>query len=286
MTSITISDQSLECLKDKVVVISGGSSGIGLATVKLLLNIGAKVVNGDISPPPADIPQDESCMFVPVDVTKWKDLCLLFRKTKAKYGRIDHAFCNAGIANRAEYLDDRVDEDGDPLEPTRLTLEVNLMGVINMTRLALWYMKQQETGGSIVITASASSFQTFGLVDYATAKHGVLGFMRALKSHLHPKLPIRINSLAPGWTDTAIVPRAVLESVGFKVQSADVVARCAALVMADESRHGQLIYSINGECSEIEKAMLAANLKIIGAVGDVSEESDVKKLAALKEKAQ
>ncbi|EAS29578.3 uncharacterized protein CIMG_08324 [Coccidioides immitis RS] len=283
MTSITITDESLTGLKDKVVTISGGSSGIGLATAKLLLSLGARVSIGDLLPPPDDVLQADGLIFTPVDVTKWKDLCGWFRETKQKYGRIDHAFCNAGISHRADYFDERVDDDGDPLEPSRLTLEVNLMGVINMTKLAIWYMRKQESGGSIVITASASGmcFQRFGMVDYCASKHGVIGFMRGLVARdLYPGLSIRINSLAPAWTDTAIVPRALLEAVGWKVQSAEDVARSAVILMADESRHGQLIYSAEGKFLEIEEPILEATVKVIGA----SPETDTTKMAALRDK--
>lgn len=74
--------------------------------------------------------------------------------------------------------------------------------------------------------------------------------------------PIRINTLAPDWTDSQIVSREVLESIGATVQSADTVARSAALLMADTSRQGQLLYSQNGEITEIEEGLLQANKDI------------------------
>lgn len=96
-----------------------------------------------------------------VDVTKWKDLCQFFRLTKETYGRIDHVFCNAGVSARADYLDDSVDDEGDPVEPSRLTFEINLMAAINTATLAIWYMRKQERGGSIVLNSSASGMLRF-----------------------------------------------------------------------------------------------------------------------------
>lgn len=87
----------------------------------------------------------------------------------------------------------------------------------------------------------------------AAAKHGVLGLVRALYSHLSPKLPIRINAIAPSWTDTGIVPREVLVALGEGgYQSADVVGRSVTLLMADPARHGELIYSDRGEFRDLE----------------------------------
>ncbi|KAK2741217.1 hypothetical protein FQN57_005679 [Myotisia sp. PD_48] len=275
---IDITDECLAGLKDKVVIISGGSSGIGHATVSLLLELGAKVVIGDRNPPPEEILNHEAVTFVKIDVTIWKELCALFKEAKDKHGRIDHAFCNAGIAGVANYFDQSVDADGDPVEPNHKTIEINLLAVVNMTKLAIWYMSKQETGGSIVLTASASSFQRLSIVDYTVAKHGVLGLMRGMVPLLHPTVPIRINSLAPSWTETGIVNRLVLESVGAQVQGPEAVARSAALVMADETRHGNMIYSIDGKFTEIDQGMIAAYRSMVDGL---KEEEAIKRLATM-----
>ena len=95
--------------------------------------------------------------------------------------------------------------------------------------------------GSIIMTASAASYLPFGATDYTAAKHGVLGFMRALLPNLAAEQQqqqqrrriIRVNALAPGWTETNIssATPAVLAAVGAATQSADVVARCVALLV-------------------------------------------------------
>lgn len=146
----------------------GGSSGIGLATVQLLLSLGASVVNGDINPPKegADHP---SLIFQSTDVTKWSDLLALFKKAKEVHGRIDHVFANAGISIRADYLSTDLDENGDLKEPSFQSIDVNLRGAINTATLGVYYMRpeQQDGGGSIVITSSIASFQRFRAVDYS-----------------------------------------------------------------------------------------------------------------------
>lgn len=118
MATITISDQDLAPLKGKVVIVTGkldrgqarlcsvsiyshedlagGSSGIGLATVKLLSSLGAKVVLGDLNPPP-DL-DDTNVLYYHLDVTSWKDLVGMFKKALEIHRVIDHVFCNAGSA--------------------------------------------------------------------------------------------------------------------------------------------------------------------------------------------
>lgn len=138
-------------------------------------------------------------------------------------------------------------------------------------------MRRQETGGSIVVTASASSFQRFRLVDYTVAKHGVLGLIRGLHPLLHPTLPIRINGISPSWTATGLAPKEVVESV-VPTQTPDVVARSVALLMADGGRHGQLIYSVQGKFSEIEESVFLPAVE--GIVGGLSEDAVVERLMA------
>jgi NAD(P)-dependent dehydrogenase (short-subunit alcohol dehydrogenase family) len=142
--------------------MTGGSSGIGLATVELLQSLGASVVSGDIQAPPAT----GEFLFVQTDVKNWADLVNLFRSAKEKYGRIDYVFANAGIGPRANYLALDVDEKGDPKEPNRDTLDINLNSVVNTATLAVHYLKDQAEGGSIVLMGSSTSLHPVRAVDY------------------------------------------------------------------------------------------------------------------------
>lgn len=242
--------------------IKGGASGIGLGTVKLLLDNHAYVVVGDLNTMPIT---HDRLTFLKTNVTAWADLSALFKLAKSKHSKIDHVFANAGISGRTTYLDERLDENGDLLEPNHLVYDINLKGVVNTVALAIHHMRRQDSGGSIVLTASASSFQRFRVVDYATAKHGVLGLMRGLVPILLPDIPIRINAIAPSWTTTGLVPEHVIESVvGIGTQPPAAVARSVAILMADRQRNGQLIYSVQGRYSEIESTMLKMAADIVG----------------------
>lgn len=201
--------------------------------------------------------------FVELDVRSWTSLASLFKDTHARYGRIDVVFANAGVGMSDRYVDATLDAEGEVLEPSHRTLDINLKACINTVVLAVHYLKRQESGGSIIVTASASSYVKFTASDYATAKHGVLGLMRSLVDQL-PPLKVRINAIAPSWTDTRIVPKEALEKVGVKVQSTEVVARSVAVLAVDEKRHGETIYSRNGLYKEMEAPLLQATREIMG----------------------
>lgn len=142
--------------------ITGGSSGIGLATVELLGSLGAKVVSADIQPPPAP----GSFEFVQTDVSQWKSLTSLFKSTIATHGRIDFVFANAGIGPRANYLALETDAAGELQQPNTATLDINLNSVINTATLAVHYMKSQKEGGSIVLMGSSTSLHPVRAIDY------------------------------------------------------------------------------------------------------------------------
>ncbi|KAK2754505.1 hypothetical protein FQN54_006906 [Arachnomyces sp. PD_36] len=259
MTELIINESDLTSLNGKVVLITGGSSGIGLATTRILLSLGASVVSGDINPPQGGF-EDPSLTFQPTDVTKWSDLLALFKRAREVHDRIDHVFANAGVSIRADYLATELDENGDLKEPSFESVDVNLRGVINTTTLAIYYMRPEQQsggGGSVVITSSIASFMRFRAVDYAAAKHGNLGFMRGIRQILsYRKLPIRVNAIAPSYTRTGIVPEAIMDEMGVVMQEPEAAARTALLLMADGSRHGQLIHSAEGKFKEIEDSLL------------------------------
>jgi len=233
---------------------TGGSSGIGLATAELLLKNGAAVVIGDLNPPAISHP---SLTFHRTDVTSWSDLSTLFKEAKKSHSTINHVFANAGITGRADYLAEDLDEQGDLLEPSFLNFDINLKAVVNTVTLAIHHMRHQPNGGDVVMTGSASSFQPLGSPDYTSSKHGVLGFMRGLKCSLQLSgIPIRLNTIVPTWTETALFPREMITSAGGAIQTAADVAPSAALLMADATRTGQVIYAEEARLWEIEEALL------------------------------
>lgn len=225
------------------------------------------VVGSDLNTSPTS---HSNFTFVQVNVTKWNELVKLFKTAFEKHGRINHVYANAGISNKANYLEDRFDADGELLEPDHLVFDINLKAVVNTAYLAIHYIKKNPQGGSIALIGSTSSFQQFRVADYGSAKHGVLGLMRGLVPLLEQaNLPIRVNLVAPSWTVTGLVPPEV-EAAGKKTQPPEVVGKQVALLMADEKRNCNLIYSYAGKQKEIEQTIFKKALEEVldGEVGD------------------
>lgn len=131
----------------------GGSSGIGLATAKILASKGATVLILDIHEPEESLP--EAIRYRKCDVSQWTDLSAAFKHA----GPVDIAVANAGVSELdGDYLTDLYDMDGNLLEPTYKVVDVNLRGALNFVKLALNSMKRNAVKGSIVITSSATAY--------------------------------------------------------------------------------------------------------------------------------
>ncbi|KAF4335349.1 (-)-trans-carveol dehydrogenase [Fusarium beomiforme] len=169
------------------------------------------------------------------------------------------------------------------MEPSSQNLDINLKGVINTSTLAIHHLRQQLEGGSIVITGSATGLQRFRAVDYATAKHGVLGFGRGLVPLLEDaRLPIRVNTLAPSWTESNVLPslKSLLNTINIEVQPACIVARCAVYLMANTTMNGQVVHVQRGKYAEVDKAVLLPAYRKIKGDDYPSEDEVFERLAA------
>ncbi|CEJ56612.1 hypothetical protein PMG11_02813 [Penicillium brasilianum] len=259
MAQVTVSDDILANIKDRVVLITGGSSGIGRATAQLCLDLGARVVIGDLNPPNPEFKDTDEAHYLEVNVTSWESLRNMFDQADKLFGGIDHVFANAGVGPTTDFLDINFNEAGELEPPSLRTINVNLLGPLYTINMAQAYMKQLASRrpmktGSIVLTASASSFQNFSAGDYTIAKHGVLGMVRGLVHKLETEGIIRLNAVAPSWTQTGMIPADYIRSMGVPVQSPEAVARSVVLLFADETRHGEVIYSSEGNFWEVNKS--------------------------------
>ena len=150
--------------------------------------------------------------FVETDISSWPSILNLFKFTYEKYGRIDVVAANAGIHGHERWLEDIMDSNGELENPDFPAITVNLIGMLYSispskvisflaSKLALHYFAKNSTpGGVLTITGSASSyFDTAPLSIYAASKHGVLGFVRSLKT-MSPAWNVRVNMIAPWMT--------------------------------------------------------------------------------------
>ena len=188
-------------LEGRVAVITGGGSGIGLATARRLADEGAHVVIGDMDASSGQAAADEvNGMFVQCNVTDAGDVAEMFRAAKNRYGSIDVAFNNAGISPPD---DDSILETG--IDAWRRVQEVNLTSVYLCCKEVLPYMLEQGKG-SIINTASfvATMAAATSQISYTASKGGVLAMSRELGVQF-ARSGIRVNALSPGPVATPLL---------------------------------------------------------------------------------
>ena len=187
----------------KVVLITGGGRGIGRATALLFARHGAKVVIGDIDPAGHEAVETikskgNDALFVQTDVREAGEVQNLVTTAVRTYGGLHCAFNNAGILPPAAQLGD-VDES-----VFDQVIAVDLKGVF----LSMKYEIQQMLkagGGAIVNNASiAGMVAEQGISPYVAAKHGVIGLSKVAGIE-YASQGIRINALAPGLVETAMI---------------------------------------------------------------------------------
>ncbi len=188
-------------LDAKVAVVTGGCSGIGLATVKRFLEEGAQVVVGDLDDAKGEaLAEEAGITYVHVDVTDKDQVDALFATAHSTYGRIDIAFNNAGISPPQD--DSILDTD---LEAWRLVQDVNLTSVYLCCKAVLPYMLEQGSG-SIINTASfvAVMGAATSQISYSASKGGVLSMTRELGVQF-ARQGVRVNALCPGPVNTPLL---------------------------------------------------------------------------------
>jgi NAD(P)-dependent dehydrogenase (short-subunit alcohol dehydrogenase family) len=185
-------------LSGKVAVITGGSSGIGLATARKFVEEGAHVFITGRRPSELDKAKGllgRSVTAVQADASKLEDLDQLYRIVRESKGHVDIVFANAGFVEH-QTIDAVTPEHFDK------TFDVNVRGVLFTVQKALPLMRN---GGSIILTASivaVKGLPAHGV--YGATKAAVRSFARTWTTELKDR-GIRVNTLSPGATDTPII---------------------------------------------------------------------------------
>ncbi|MGD0921276.1 MAG: glucose 1-dehydrogenase [Terriglobia bacterium] len=190
-------------LEKQVAVVTGGSRGIGAATVKLFAEAGAKVVFNYRKAAKAAREVVRSCgrhaanvVALHADVSRMADAKRLIGETVRRFGRLDVLVANAGIWNAEPAPIERMTErQWDDM------MAINLKGVYAVIHYAVPAMIRRKSGRIIVVSSTAGQRGEAFHTHYGASKGGVISLVKGLSTELAPH-GILVNCVAPGWVDT------------------------------------------------------------------------------------
>lgn len=237
-------------LHDKVALVTGGSRGIGAATVRLFSEIGARVgfswVTRETEARAVEngVPGARGWR---VDVRDEEAMERFVRDVEAEWGGVDVLVANAGLWKGAPI-------ESMTSEEWRETLDVNLTGTYLACRFGIPALRRRGGGAVVVVSSTAGQRGEAGHSHYAAAKGAQISLVKSLAVECAPT--IRVNAVAPGWVDTELSasPLDGPERAGIlaaiplgRVATADDVARAIAFLASDASRHvtGEIL-NVNG----------------------------------------
>lgn len=207
----------------KAVLITGGSRGIGAATVKLFAQAGADVIfsfnrNKEAA---AQVEQEARkhgtrIESLKADLGKMADAKKLVAFTRDRLGRIDVLIANAGIWNdKAEPIEQLSERDWDEM------IRVNLKSVYSVIHFAVPHMIAQRGGKIVAISSTAGQRGESFHTHYGAAKGAIISLVKGLSTEL-ARHNILVNCVAPGWVDTDMSASVLRSKQGFKSASAAI----------------------------------------------------------------
>ena len=243
-------------LRNKVAIITGAASGIGLATAHVFAAEGARVVLADI-----DASRTETAsaavaqaggetLAVRVDVTDRESVDAMVAATLKRFGRIDCLVNNAGITKDSRLVK-MTEQQFDSV------MSVNLKGVFHCAQAVVPTMLEQESGVILIASSVVGLYGNFGQTNYAATKAGVIGFAKTWGRELGPK-GIRTVAVCPGFVATPIletIPPAVMQKMVDKVPMGrlgrpEEIARVYAFLASDDASY------INGNTIEVSGGIM------------------------------
>lgn len=186
-------------VRDKVIVITGGARGIGLATATALHNLGAKVAIGDID----EVRVKESGtalgldVYAKLDVTDRHSFSEFLDEVERQLGPIDVLINNAGIMPVGRIIDE-------PDAVTRRILDINVYGVILGSKLAAQRMVPRGSGHVINVASLAGELYAVGLATYCASKHAVVAFTDSARLE-YRAAGVKFSTVSPTFVNTELV---------------------------------------------------------------------------------
>lgn len=188
-------------VKDKVVVVTGASSGIGRACAKEFFSCGAKVVlasrsEGKLVELAGELDADgERTLVVTTDVTCESQCRNLIERTVDRFGRVDILVCNSGVSMRASF--DEVD-----MSVLKRLMDVNFWGTVYCVKYALPYLLQSH--GTVVGVNSVAGYLGLpGRTGYSASKYAMRGFLETIRNE-YLNQGLRVFIIAPGFTESNV----------------------------------------------------------------------------------
>ncbi|MGV0625107.1 SDR family oxidoreductase [Mycolicibacter minnesotensis] len=219
---------SKRAIRDKVIAITGGARGIGFATAQALAEKGARVVIADIDADQvAKSAADLGITGLELDVTQSDSFRDFLNQVNREHGHLDILINNAGIMPTGPFL-------GYSEQLIRRTIEIDLLGVINGSRLAAARMVARGRGHIINVASIAGRVPAPGLTVYNAAKFGVIGFSEALNSELE-SYGVRVSTVQPSHTTTELIDG--LNTAGIPTVTPQHVAATVLKVIRTQQLH-------------------------------------------------
>lgn len=191
----------MDTFKNKIVWVTGASSGIGIEMVRQLASRGAKVVLSSRNEEKLieiqnslEFPSNH--LVLPLDLEDSIAFDILALKVNDHFGRIDFLFNNGGLSQRSNVRDT-------PIEVDRRIMEINYFGNIALTKAVLPFMERQKSGHIVVISSIAGKFGFFLRSAYSASKHALHGFYESVRLE-EEQFGINVTIACPGKINTSI----------------------------------------------------------------------------------